>query len=548
MDISGMPQFSMSPDGNRLAFVASAPGARPQLWVKQLDSATAQPLPSTDAAVLPFWAPDSQTLAFFSRGKLKKISLGAAVPQDLADAPVGAGTWNADGMILFADTTQNVLVRVSQEGGAAVPVTKLDASRNELSHRWPQFLPDSRRFIFYVLSTTSENSGVFVGSLDTSEKTQILRTNVKAVYAGSGHLLFDQAGTLMVQPFDARAATLSGQASAFGDRVLAAPGPGYLALSIGADGTMAYWNGHPPATELLWFDRNGRPLDKVGQAKPYQSPALSPDVKSLLITEQITPGRADIWNIDLSSGVPSKLTFPTGDVSFGRFGIWSPDGKSLVYSSLEPGGHAQAGAGWGPRMYKMAASDSSQESIPLGNTALFPEDWSRDGWLVYNTLAAITGFDIWAFNFADSKPRPILEEMSNQLQARLSPDGRWLAYASDESGNWEVYVRSFPEAQIKRQVSTGGCSQPLWRGDGKELFYVAPDNRVVAVPIVGTNPFAFGVSQPLFATRIPAVLPPWRTNYAVSSDGQRFLVNSVTPEASPAAITIAVNWQATWKK
>jgi Tol biopolymer transport system component len=303
---------------------------------------------------------------------------------------------------------------------------------------------------------------------------------------------------------------------------------------------MAYWNGQAGTTELQWFDRNGRPLAKLGSAKPYQSPALSPDAKNLLITEQIGSSKAELSNVDLSSGVSSRLTFPVGPFSFARFGIWSPDGKHIVYSSI----HAD-----GRHMYQMAASGADQESVLLGPSGYaFPEDWSRDGrWLVYNVQAK-TAWDIWAFNFAERKSRPILEESSNQLQARLSPDGRWLAYASDESGNWEVYVRPFPEGQSKRLVSAGGGSQPVWRADGKELFYVAPDDRLVAVPIRGTDTFEVGVSQPLFATRIPAVLAPFRTNYAVSSDGQRFLVNSVTPDAAPAAITIAVNWQERWKK
>ena len=539
-DISGMPHFAVSPDGRRLAFVASAPGARPQLWVQQLETGTAQPLPGTDDATGPFWAPDSRRLAFYARGKLKKVSLEGGVPQDLANVAVnvGSGAWNADGIILFGGAGLNVLFRISEEGGSSMPVTKLDPARGEINHGWPQFLPDGRRFIFNVLSATQENIGVYVGSIDSGDKTQILRSRTNAVYASSGHLLFDQAGALMVQPFDVSSGELSGQASAFGDRVLAAPAPGYLALSIGADGTMAYWNGQAATTELLWFDRSGRPLGKVGASKPYQSPALSPGGGSLLITEQISPSRAELWNVDLSSGVPSRLTFPVGDLSFARFGIWSPDGKNLLYSSIDAEG---------PHIYQVATSGTSQASLPVGTAGLFPEDWSRDGrWLVYNSFGPNAATDLWAFNFADQKSRPILEEPSHQLQARVSPDGRWLAYTSDESGVWEVYVRPFPEGKNKRLVSTGGGSQPQWRGDGKELFYVAADNRLVAVPIVGISTFEVGVSQPLFTTRIPAVLPPWRTNYAVSSDGQRFLVNSVAQEVAPAPITIAVNWQERW--
>src|SRR5262245_28293046 len=335
-DISGMPNFAMSADGNRLAFVASAPGAQPQLWVQQLDSAAAQPLPGTDDAAGPFWSPDSRSLAFYARGKLKKVSLGGGVPQDLVDIPVdvNSGAWNANGIILFGGASGGgALFRVSAEGGPAVPVTKLDPSRFELTHRWPQFLPDGRRFIFHALSAKPELSGVFLGSLDGGETRQIVSTAVNAVYAASGHLLFDQAGTLMVQPFDPEAGTLRGQASAFGDRVLAAAGAGHSALSRAADGTGAYSNRQAAAPELLCFDRSGRRLGKAGATKPYQSPALSPDAGSLLISEQISPSRTELWSIDLSSGVPSRLTFPAGEFSFARFGIWSPDGKRLIYSS-----------------------------------------------------------------------------------------------------------------------------------------------------------------------------------------------------------------------
>ena len=478
-DISATPNFAMSPDGSRLAFVASAPGARPQLWVQQLETAAAQPLPGTADATGPFWAPDSRSLAFYARGKLKKVSLGGAIPQDLADAAVdvASGAWNADGIIVFGGATGDGLFRTSAEGGPPVPVTTLDTTRGEGAHRWPQFLPDGRRFIFYIRSTIPTNSGVYVGSIDSGEKTQVLSSTVNAVYAGSGHLLFEQAGNVMVQPFDAKVGVLTGQASAFGDHVFAGPGPNYLALSIGADGTMAYWNGLAGTTELQWFERNGRPLGKLGSAKPYQSPALSPDAKNLLITEQISPSRVELSNVDLSSGVSSRLTFPVGPFSFARFGIWSPDGKAIVYSSV----HAD-----GLHMYQMAASGADQKPVLPGPAEYrFPEDWSRDGrWLVYNR-AAKTGWDIWAFNFTEQKSRAILEEPSNQLQARLSPDGRWLAYASNESGMWEVYVQPFPEGRGKWLVSTGGGSQPIWRGDSKELFYVAADDRLVAVPIRG---------------------------------------------------------------
>jgi Tol biopolymer transport system component len=537
-DISGMPDFAVSPDGSRLAFVASAPLARPQLWVHELATAAAQPVAGTADATGPFWAPDSRTLAFYAHGKLKRVSLGGAAPQDLADVTVAvnSGAWSADGIILFSGSVgEGALFRISSEGGPVVPVTRLDAARGELVHSWPQFLPDGRRFIYHAQSRAFENGGVYLGSIDSNERTLILRTAANAVYATSGHLLFEQSGNLMVQAFEARTGVLSGQASALGDRVSSSPAPGYLPVSIGADGTMAYWNGRPSATELLWFERNGRPLGRIGTPGPYQSPALSPDATKVLITEMISPGRTELTNVDVSSGVTTRLMFSGAGQLASAFGIWSSDGKDIVYTSV--------GAN-GVRMQQRAASGIGREPELLGPPALFPEDWSRDGrWLVHTVIAGKTLSDIWAFNLADRKSTPIVEQPGNQVQARLSSDGRWLAYTSDESGNWEVYVQSFPDGRGKWLVSTAGGSQPLWRRDGKELFYVAADDRLIAVPIIGTTTFEIGVSRPLFVTRIPPVVAPWRTNYAVSSDGQRFLINSVVPEAVPGAITIAVNWQ-----
>jgi len=543
-DVSGMPDFAISPDGRRIAFVASAAGGRPQLWIQELASGAAQPLPGTSDASGPFWAPDSQSLAFYARGKLKRVSPGGAAPQDLADAPVSiaSGAWNADGIILFVGSPEGggALSRVSAEGGAVVPATTVDATKGETLHVWPQFLPDGRRFIFFVKTGIGDTGGVYVGSLDSRETTLILRSSANAVYATSGHLLFEQSGNLMLQPFDPGSGALSGQAFTLGDRIVALPAPSYLPLSIAADGTMAYWNGRPDARELLWFERNGRPLGTLGSGKPYLSPALSPDARNLLVSEQTTPSASALSIVDVSSGVASRVTFPVAGVaSYAHFGIWSPDGKDIV--------HSTRGAET-THIVRRAASGIGQEAALLAPPALFPEDWSRDGrWLVYDAITGKTFVDIWALDFADGKPRPILEEPANQLQARLSPDGRWLAYASDESGDWEVYVRPFPEGRGKRLVSTGGGSQPLWRGDGKELFYVAADNRIVAVPILAGQTFATGERQPLFATRIPPVLPPWRTEYAVSPDGQRFLVNSIMPETERTPITIAVNWQAAAK-
>jgi len=532
-DITGHPQFALSPDGNRLAFVAVRRGERPQLWVRSLASGAAQPVPGTEDASGPFWAPDSQSLAFFARSKLKRVSLGGAPPLDLADVfvDVTSGTWNPDGVILFGGMGDGMF-RVSAGGGPVTQATTLDPSRGETGSRWPQFLPDGRRFLFYLRSTTPQTSGVYVSAIDTDLKTQVLQSRASAVYAEPGHLLFEQSGSLTSQRFDARSGELSGRPIALGDQILGLFGPGYLPLSAARDGTLAYWNGRPPPTELQWVDRTGRLLGKIDTSVRSDSLALSPDATRLLVTLRPNPNQNEIWQIDLSSGVASLFTLVP---AVGRFGIWSPDGQSVVFS------------GAGAPLYQKPASGAGYETLvpgPARHYAIFPEDWSRDGrWLIYSATAK-TAWDVWVVDLTDDTARPILDTPSNEVQARLSPDGRWLAYTSDESGAWEVYVQPFPDGGGKWLVSTGGGSQPLWRGDGKELFYLAADGRLIAVSLGGGRTVEPKPIEPLFQTRVPPVLAPFRIGYAVSPDGQRFLLNNVVLDAEPSAITVVRHWRA----
>ena len=531
-DITGHPQFALSPDGSRLAFVAARQGEQPMLWVRSLASGAAQPMPGTEGASGPFWAPDSQSLAFSTRRKLMRVSLDGAPPRGLADIAidVGSGAWNTDDVILFA--AGEGLFRVPAGGGPVTQTTHLDPTQGETNNRWPQFLPDGRRFLMHVSSATAQRSGVYVSALDTDSKTQLLESRANAVYAEPGYLLFEQNGSLVSQRFDPGSGELSEQPIALGDLILGLFGSGYLPLSAAQDGTLAYWNGTPPPTELQWFDRSGRLLSTIETSVRSDSLALSPDATRLLVTLRPNPNQNQIWRFDLSSGVGSQLTFlPPG----GRFGIWAPDGQSVVFG------------GAGAPLYQRPAGGEGQETLvpgPLRHYAIFPEDWSRDNrWLIYSATAK-TAWDIWALDLMDHTARPILASPANEVMGRLSPDGRWLAYTSDESGAWEVYVQPFPDGAGKWQVSTGGGSQPFWRGDGIELFYLAADGRLIAVALGGGPTFEPKPIQPLFQTRVPPMLAPFRSGYAVSPDGQRFLLNNVVPDAEPSAITIVRHWRA----
>jgi Tol biopolymer transport system component/tRNA A-37 threonylcarbamoyl transferase component Bud32 len=536
-DITEHPQFALSPDGSRLAFVAAAPGERSRIWVRSLESGAAQPLADTEDGSGPFWAPDGQSLAFLARGKLKKLSLGGAAPQDLADVAfdVSQGAWSPEGVIVFSGGSGGALSRVPAGGGPVTPVTTLDPTRNETVHRWPQFLPDGRRFIVFVGSTTPAHAGVYFGSLDSDSKTKILSVGTNAIYAEPGYLLFEQNGVLTRQAFDPRSGALTGQPEATGDPIFGLRGPSYLPLSAARNGTLAYWSAPLTPTELQWFDRNGKLLGTIGGLARHESPALSPDDTKVLATLRENPNLNDIWRFDLSTGGSSRLTFTRG---VARFGIWAPDSQNFAFSAANQEG---------PQIFQKAASGAGQEARIAGpgrHYAVFPDDWSRDArWLIY-VVTSQTAFDVWALNIEDQKAEPILQTPANEAQPRLSPNGLWLAYASDESGTWEIYVQGFGGTRGKAQVSTAGGSQPAWRGDGKELFYVGPDGRLFAVPASGDRTFEAGPPRPLFQTALPPMLAPFRTGYAVSADGQRFLVNSLRPNSESSAITVVLNWAA----
>jgi Tol biopolymer transport system component len=539
-DITAAPQFALAPDGKHLAYVAAAPGEHPRLWVRTLGSTDAQPLPDTEDASGPFWSPDSSALGFFSRGRLRRVGLGGGQPQDLAATAldVVGGAWNRDGVIVFGSPAGG-LSRVAATGGAVSPVGQLDEAKHETSHRWPQFLPDGRHLIFHVRSADMASTGIYLGELDSPAKQQLLRSTVSGVYAPGGYLLFEQGGTLMVQGLDEQRGALRGAPTPLEDRVTARVGPSHLPVSISDTGVMAYWWGGPtrgrPTTELLWIDRTGRPLGRIGDAAQYGSPALSADGRRLVVSRfNADTFTQDLWTYDLASSVGSRLSFP--DSATGRWTapVWSPDGRQVAYGvnkGIAELNRVEADGGPEIRLLKPGAYYS-----------MHPSDWSPDGaFVVFQAPVAGAGWDIWAFDLRQERSRPLVQAPANQAQGRVSPDGRWLAYASDESGTFEVYVQPFSSPGGKRQVSTGGGSQPLWSSDGRELFYIAADNAVTAVPVSAGQRFEMGRAARLFSTGAPPMVAPFWTNYAVSPDGRRFLVNSVLPDAPPPTITVVLN-------
>jgi Tol biopolymer transport system component len=537
-DITEHPQFALSPDGTQLAFVAAAPGEPSRIWVRSLESGSSRPLNRTEGASGPFWSPDGREIAYRARGTLRKIAVEEGAVQDLAETAfdVSNGTWSNAGVVLFTSANGAALSRVSSSGGAVTAATKLDESRHETVHRFPQFLPDGRRYIVFVGSTTPANMGVHIGSIDSPQLRMLMPSGVNAVFAEPDSLLFERNGILTRQAIDLDAVTLVGEPMSLGDAVVGLRGPSYLPLSVGRTGTIAYWTGALTPSELRWFDRAGRPLGRLGSTgKRYDNPVLSRDGKRVVATLRENANSNEIWRFDVATGAATRMTFTRG---VARFPIWSRDGQMIAFSAADEEG---------AQIFEKAASGAGEEVRLQGigrHYALFPDDWSADGnWLLYD-VASENAFDVWALDVRNRRAQPLLQGPENEVQPHLSPNGHWLAYASDETGTWEVYVRGFGENRGKWQVSMGGGSQPTWRGDGRELYYVGSDRRMFAVPIGGGPTFEHQAPQPLFETQIMPVLAPFRMGYAVSADGQRFLINTLQSNPEPAAITVVLNWNA----
>jgi len=534
-------QPALSPDGRRLAFVAYAGGGRHLVWVRPLGSLIAQALEGTEDGSYPFWSPDGKFLGFFAHGKLKRIAVSGGPPQTLCDASAGRGAaWSRDGVIVFTPTPRDALFRVPAGGGAVTPATTLDTSRGELSHRWPSFLPDGRRFLYWTRSLKVSNVGIRVGSLDSKEVTSLLQADGMAVYARPGHLLFVRQGALLAQPFDPGRLKLEGESLQVAEPLGFGSPPGYAPYSVADSGVLAYVPGVSPNRELVWFDRGGKALGSVGEPGIYISPTLSPDERRVAVgIRDPRIASTDIWLIDLARGIRSRFTFDPANETMAR---WAPDGNSLVFTSNR--------AGFTDFYEKSSSGAGEEKPVFRSDQDKFLTDWSQDGrFLAYHTPGPGTGWDVWVLPLSgDRKPIPFVQTEFSEAQGQFSPDGRWLAYASDESGIFEVYVRPFPAPGGKWQVSISGGTQPQWRRDGKELFYLSEDGGLRAVEVKAGSTFEASASKPLFQARFPTASAPfWRT-YSVTSDGQRFLVTRLMEEDRAIPITVVLNWTADLKK
>ncbi len=527
--LTGM--LALSPDGRRLAFVATDSNGRDLVWLRDLDSLEARPLESTVGAAYPFWSPDSRWLAFFARGKLKKIDTAGGSAQILCDAPSPrGGSWGSRGTIVFSVNTGGEIQRVSENGGQATALPPLTAQKGN-THRWPSFLPDGRHFLYYVLAADPSSSGIHITSLDAKQTTRLVSADTGAVYVAPGFLLYRSGDRLMGKRFDLNRLLLTGEAFSVVDHISWDAGAtGGMAVSASDTGLLACQTGGPAVSRLLWYDRSGRELGAIGPDGAYWEPTLSPDNRWLAIP-RMDPEKvaSTIWTIDLERGSLTRISSQTLVAT----PLWSSDGRRIVYSSY-----------LSAEVFVRDARGVENEKLLFKNPSFTPlDDWSRDGrYLFYETLDwKRFHFDVWVRDLQTGASRTLLQAEFNQAGARLSPDGRWLAYESDESGAFEIFVRSFPEAGERRQVSKGGGQQARWRGDGKELFYVSPDRKVVSVEIRAGVTLEADPPRPLFQTRILPLVEA-RNHYDVTSDGQRFLVNSRRPEDAAQPILILSGW------
>jgi Tol biopolymer transport system component len=481
-------------------------------------------------------------LGFFSQGKLKTIEIGGGQPRTLTDSALDSrgGTWGPDDTILFAPSANSCIFRIpARTTGTASQVTKFDASRADNSHRFPAFLPDGRHFLYTTRSTRQEHWGISMASLDSPVGTPLIdRTDWSAQFAPPGYILFVRDGTLMAQPFDLdRLATK-------GDAVPVAVDVGttttsYAAFSVSHNGVIVHAKNIGLLGELRWFDRSGSPAGSVGTLADYIDFELSPNERTVVVS-RLDPKlkSADIYLLDLARNVFEPVTKdPRHDAS----ALWSPDGTRIVFRSNRRGY---------TELYQKRPSGTEPEQIVLNaGTNVITSDWSLDGKSIVYTKTSLTGgFDIWVWPVhGDAKPQSAVDTGLNAMHGRLSPNGRWLAYASDEFGQLQVYVQPFPATGEKRQISSDGGSEPRWRRDGNELFYLASSNKLMSVQIPGGNAFDFGVPKVLFDTHVPLMGNPYRSNYAVTANGQRFLVNTRL-EDTPSSISIIHNWTALLKK
>jgi len=525
--------FAISPDGRRLAFVAERDG-QAILWVRDLDTANGRALAGTEGARRPFWSPDSRSIGFFMNSELMRIEARGGAPQTITYLLAGTtGTWGSDGTILFSSTGSPALRRVNAAGGAVQVVTTPTAE--SAGHRHPQFLPGARQFLFFVGGPDAVR-GVYLGTLGASEVTRLVASDTQAAYVTPGWLLFVRQGTLWAQHLDLGQRKVTGEPTAVADSVAFEPIDGIGAFSTSDAGVLTYRAGRPTLTRLSWFDRSGKSLGTLGSSEQIglTNLRLAPDGRRVAV-ERSLQSETDVWLLDSSR--QTRLTHePEGTIA--RLPLWSPDGTRIAFESVRAGRVALSA--------KPSGEDGAEDVLFASPETKIPCDWSTDGrFLVYYVPNPQSGTDLWVLPSDTRMPFIFLRTEANELWGQFSPDGRWMAYQSNETGRYEIYVRPFQSRGGAIPISTAGGVYPRWSRDGKELYFIAPDAKLMAVAVHTTaTTLDAGGPVPLFQTRRlggGSNVIGRSHQYDVAADG-RFLIN-VDAELSATPITILLNWK-----
>ncbi len=522
--------IGLSPDGRAVAGLTNGP-AGVELWVRPLGSDAARPLPGTKGASAPlFWSYDGRSVAYFDEGKLKKVAIDGGSPVTICDAKIGrGGAWNQDGVIVFSPAQEGALVRVSSGGGETTPVTTLDTGRHETSHRFPSFLPDGDHFLYVSLPPGPNGWDTFVGSLKSKSVKKVLMAGSAAVFAEPGYVVFAREGRVMAQGFDTGRLEVTGDAVAIGNSPEYSDMDAEPVASASRNGRLVVLQSDRPETALKWIDRAGAPQGEITLPPgPWEVQRLSPDGRRAAVING-----TDIWIVDIARSMPTKFA-PTNSTEASL--AWSPDGRRIAYVSKQTGRSE----------IFVSSSDGAgtPELVPTTDTLFkFVEDWSPDGkFIVFRLVDPSTKGDLWILPMSgERKPEPYLASPHGENNPRVSPDGRWLAYNSDESGDSETYVQSFPKPGHKVRVSRDGGFGPVWSRGGKELLYFNNDGDLVAVPVEAGDEFHPGAPKKLFTAS------GLITGEDMTADGERILVSEAA-QAPHREIRLVINWTAALEK
>jgi eukaryotic-like serine/threonine-protein kinase len=526
---------AISADGRKLIYGVRDRNGRDLLWVRLIEDVEAKPLPGTEGATYPFWSPDGRFIGFFADGKLKKIGLSGGPSQTLSDARSGrGGAWSREGVILFAPETRGPLYRVGASGGDATAVTHIAKPNVGETHRWPVFLPDGRHFLYTVNDQGKSllAGGIYVGDLGSKEAKRLVAETSSAAYAPPGYVLFARGGALLALPFDPKSLKSTGEPVMVADRVDFHPYRWNAVFAVSETGSLTYVAGPSVSmSQLVWLDRLGRRLDAVREPADYGGLRLSPSGDRCAVEiRDSRSGTIDIWVLDLERGSAARLTSgaPISDCP-----AWSPDESRIAFTSDRQ-------KRWD--IYERSVTGTTREQLLLeseGQKTL--TDWSPDGRFLVLTITGRDGF--WLYSLLDRRVFPYFETSIPVAAGRFSPDGRWMAYVSEEAGRPEVYVSPFPKASRKWQISTAGGSQPVWSRNGRELYFLTPDRKLVAAKVATMPEFHIEAAQTLFevvekpsASDIPL--------YDVRPDGSRFLVNIPVEGVGSEPLTVVLNWMA----